>query len=82
MFNLHKTFNRNMELWEKLSAELDAFHERMERYESLPEEERIEKYRKEHILSHKRTIIPIISPQILQMKYHKYSQLTLYSIKY
>ena len=38
-----------MELWEKLSAELDAFHERMESYESLPEEELIEKYRKEHI---------------------------------
>ena len=36
-----------MELWEKLSAENDAFHERMDSYESLPEEERIEKYREE-----------------------------------
>ncbi len=36
-----------MELWEKLSAEDDAFHERMDSYESLPEEERIEKYRTE-----------------------------------
>ena len=36
-----------MELWEKLSAESDAFHGRMESYESLPEEERIEKFREE-----------------------------------
>ena len=36
-----------MELWEKLSKENDIFHERMDGYESLPEEERIEKYREE-----------------------------------
>ena len=36
-----------MELWEQLSKENDIFHERMDGYESLPEEERIEKYREE-----------------------------------
>lgn len=36
-----------MDLFDKLSAESDAFHERMDSYESLPEEERIEKYRAE-----------------------------------
>ena len=36
-----------MKLWEKLSKENDIFHDRMEIYESLPEEERIEKYREE-----------------------------------
>lgn len=36
-----------MELWEKLSKENDIFHGRMDGYESLPEEERIEKYREE-----------------------------------
>ena len=36
-----------MKLWEKLSKENDIFHERMDGYESLPEEERIEKYREE-----------------------------------
>lgn len=36
-----------MELWEKLSEERDNFYERLKGYESLPEEERIEKYRQE-----------------------------------
>lgn len=35
------------ELWEQLSAEDDRFHERMESYEALPVEERLEKFREE-----------------------------------
>ena len=54
MFSLHKTRKRNMELWEKLSAEWNAFHERMESYESLPEEERIEKYSKRFAMPKRR----------------------------
>ena len=38
---------RNMELWEILSEENDRYHARMDSYESLPEEERLEKYREE-----------------------------------
>ena len=41
------TKKRNMELWEQLSQEDDRFHERMESYEALPVEERLEKYREE-----------------------------------
>lgn len=36
-----------MELWEQLSEENDRFHERMESYEALPVEERLEKFREE-----------------------------------
>ena len=36
-----------MELWEILSEENDRYHERMNSYESLPVEERLEKYREE-----------------------------------
>ncbi len=36
-----------MELWEQLSQEDGRFHERMESYEALPVEERLEKYREE-----------------------------------
>ncbi len=37
----------NMELWDQLSAESDRFHERMEAYEALSIEERLEKFREE-----------------------------------
>ena len=36
-----------MELWEQLSEENYRFHERMESYEALPVEERLEKFREE-----------------------------------
>ena len=36
-----------MEYWEQLHKEWKVYHERMESYESLPEEERLDKYREE-----------------------------------
>ena len=47
MNKLYKLRKSNVELWEQLSKENDIFHYRMDSYESLPVEERIEKYREE-----------------------------------
>lgn len=47
MHRVHKLKRRDMELWEQLSSENDAFHERMDWYESLPIKERLDQYRKE-----------------------------------
>lgn len=47
MNKLYKLRKSNVELWERLSKENDIFHYRMDSYEPLPVEERIEKYREE-----------------------------------
>ena len=36
-----------MELWQQLSVDDDIFQRRMDGYDSLPQEERLEKYREE-----------------------------------